>query len=208
MAFLGGASHIKREHGEDELARIVADAGPATQKTFSKKINGLSLQPYESFIGLLRSADRHLGSGDLAFCQKLGDLAARYDLRTIFKGYAVRPAPGDMIRACTPIWGMYTEDAGQMIAVDTSPENTLLRIEGFPAMDPAHCRLMEGWMTAAMDFIGVRVLPGACERMCAARGAPFHEFWCRWEAKGPPPAEPDAPATPGDSGARSIPPAD
>jgi hypothetical protein len=183
MAFLGAAHHIKHTFGEDTLTRIVQDAGPATQKTFAKKIDGLGLQPYESFVGLLRSFDRHLGTGDLSFCKSLGDFAARKDLQTVFKGYAIRPSPEDMIRACTPIWGMYTDGAGSMVALHTRPDNTVLRIHDFAEMDPAHCRMMEGWMIAAMDFIGARVLPGACERQCMSRGDQFHEFWCRWELK-------------------------
>lgn len=183
MAFLGAASYIKNAHGEETLARVVREGGPATQKTFAKRINGLSLEPYEAMVGLLRSADRILGAGDLLYCKHLGDLAARSDLKTIFKGYALLPSPDAMIRACTPIWGMYTEDAGHMVAVDTRAESTILRIHDFPDMDPSHCRLMEGWMIAAMDFVGAHVLPGSCERLCASRGDPVHEFWCRWEPK-------------------------
>ena len=183
MAFLGAAHHIKHTYGPDVLGEVVAAAGPATRKTFERKIDGLSLQPYASFIGLLRSFDERLYRGDLRGCRELGDLAARYDLKTIFKGYAIRPAPEDMIRACTPIWSMYTDDAGTMVAVDTRPDSTILRIQDFLDMDPAHCALMEGWMIAAMDFVGARILPGACERLCMSRGDPVHEFWCRWEPK-------------------------
>jgi hypothetical protein len=183
MAFLGAARHIKRDFGEAVLTRVIADAGPATQKTFAKKIDGLGLHPYESFVGLLRAADRQLGSGNLDFCRTIGDMAARNDLATIFKVYAVRPSAEAMIRACTPIWGMYTDGAGYMEAIDTSAESTVLRIFDFPEMDPAHCRLMEAWMMAAMDVIGARVLPGACETECMSEGGRFHEFSCRWQPK-------------------------
>jgi hypothetical protein len=50
-------------------------------------------------------------------------------------------------------------------------------------MDPAHCRLMEGWMIAAMDVIGAKVLPGARETACMAGGGPYHEFSCQWTLK-------------------------
>lgn len=183
MAFLGTARFVKHAYGDDVLERIVADAGPAAVKTFSKRIDGLGLQPYEAFVGLLRSADRHLGNGDLSFCRTIGDTAARQDLETIFRVYAVRPEPAKMIEACTPIWGMYTEGGGYMEALDVRPERTVLRITEFPEMDPAHCRLMEGWMIAAMDVIGVRVLPGAAETECMSTGGRFHEFSCRWEPK-------------------------
>jgi hypothetical protein len=42
-------------------------------------------------------------------------------------------------------------------------------------------------MIAAMSEIGVRILPGACERACPSRGGTCHEFWCQWE---PLPGEP------------------
>ena len=180
MAFLGTARFIKREHGQDVLERIVERAGEATQKTFAKKIDGLGLHPYDAFVGLLRAVDAELGNGDLTFCRKVGDMAARNDLETIFKVYAVRPSAEQMIRGCTPIWGMYTVDAGLMEAVDVRPESTKLRIVDFPDMDPAHCKLMEGWMIAAMDVIGATVLPGASETECTSQGGRYHEFSCQW----------------------------
>lgn len=183
MAFLGAARFVKHTYGEAALAKIVEGAPASTRETFSRRIDGLSLQPYESFVGLLDSVDRELGVGDSQFCRKLGDLAARHDLRTIFQGYAIRPSPEEMIRACTPIWGMYTEGAGTMVAIDTLPDRTLLRITGFPAMAPAHCRMMEGWMIAAMDVVGARVLPGARETECSSTGGRHHEFFCQWEPK-------------------------
>jgi hypothetical protein len=183
MAFLGTARYVREKYGEATLRRIVEDAGPEAVRTFRKRIDGLGLHPYEAFVGLLRSADRHLGRGDLRFVRNIGDVAARNDLATIFKVYAVRPSPEQMIRACTPIWGMYNDDAGYMEAVDVSPENTVLRIYDFPQMDKAHCMLMEAWMIAAMDVIGVRVLPDAHETVCMSDGGPYHEFWCRWELR-------------------------
>jgi hypothetical protein len=69
--------------------------------------------------------------------------------------------------------------------VDVSRENTVLRIYDFPGMDKAHCMLMEAWMIAAMDVIGVRVLPDAHETVCMSEGGPYHEFWCRWEPQSP-----------------------
>jgi hypothetical protein len=183
MAFLGAARFVKHTYGEATLAKIIESAPPPTRKTFAARINGLSLEPYGSWVGLLHTVDRHLGNGDLQFCRTLGDLAARYDLQTIFQGYAIRPLPEEMIRACTPIWGMYTDGAGTMVAIDTRPERTVLRISGFPEMDPAHCRLMEGWMIAAMDVVGARILPGARETECESLRGRYHEFTCQWQPK-------------------------
>ena len=184
MAFLGTAHWIKERFGREELQAIVEGGGPATIEAFAHKIDGLSLYPYAALVGLLRSADARLGTGDLAYAKKLGDLAARFDLSTIFRGYAARPDPEAMIRACAPVWSMYTDGAGTMVAESVDKESTVLSIYDFPAMDPAHCKLMEGWMIAAMDFVGAQVLPGARERKCMSCGDDRHEFWCRWELKG------------------------
>ena len=67
-----------------------------------------------------------------------------------------------------------------MTATSWSPERTVLRIDGFPGMHPAHCRLMEGWMIAAMRIIGAIVGPGAAETSCCSRGDEAHEFSCSW----------------------------
>lgn len=179
---MGTARFLKRAHGEATLARIVEDAGIATQLVFTKRINGLALYPYEAFVGLLHAVDRALGNGDLETCRVVGDMAARQDLETIFKAYVVRQ-PDEMIRACAPIWGMYCEDAGRMEAVSAEPDSTILRIYDFPEMDAAHCKLMEGWMIAAMEVVGVEILPGARETECMSSGGRYHEFSCKWKVK-------------------------
>ncbi len=183
LAFLGATRHIKRSYGQEKLTQIIREAGPEAQATFSRRINGLALYPYQALVELLVTVDQVLGTGDLTYSRTVGDVAARHDLETIFKVYAIRPSPEKMIEACTPIWGMYTEDCGFMEAVSTDPHNTVLRITDFPEMHPTHCLLMEGWMIAAMDVIGVRVLPNARETECTSRGGRYHEFWCQWEPK-------------------------
>lgn len=183
LAFLGAIRHIKHSYGQEKLTELIRDGGPHVRETFRSRVNGLALYPYDALIELLVAVDKKFGKGDLEYCKVVGDLAARNDLETIFKVYKIKPSPEKMIVACTPIWGMYTEDAGYMEAVSTDPKGTILRITGFPKMHPAHCRLMEGWMIAAMDIVGVNVLPGACETECMSEGGRYHEFWCQWQLK-------------------------
>lgn len=67
MASLGAARHVKRQLGLAGRARVIRDAGPEAQAAFSQRVNGLSLQPYAAFIGLLAGVDRHPSRGDLAY---------------------------------------------------------------------------------------------------------------------------------------------
>ncbi|MCC6216440.1 MAG: hypothetical protein IT376_16380 [Polyangiaceae bacterium] len=184
MAFLGSASILKRRYGLEALPRVLAASGPAAREVFSRPIDGLALHPYEALVGFLNGADLVLGGGEGALPELLGREAARRDLTNVFKVYTQRPSAEQMIRACSPIWGMYYDDAGYMDAIDTSPDHTVVRILDFPSMAPAHCRLMAAWMISALEVIGIRVLPGAAETECTTTGGRFHEFACRWEPLG------------------------
>lgn len=185
MAFLGSASFVKRRFGLEALPRVIAASGAAAREVFARPIDGLELHPYEALVGFLDAADLVLGEGSGGVPELLGHEAAKRDLTNVFKVYTLRPSAEQMIRACSPIWGMYYDDAGYMEAIDTSPDHTCVRIVDFPNMAPAHCRLMAAWMTSALEVIGIRVLPGAGETECTSRGGQLHEFTCRWEAAGP-----------------------
>jgi hypothetical protein len=70
-----------------------------------------------------------------------------------------------------------------MEAVTWEPNDTTLRIYDFPEMDPAHCRLMEGWMVSTMRSIGFYVNDDAFEQKCMSTGGPYHEFHCTWQKR-------------------------
>jgi hypothetical protein len=82
------------------------------------------------------------------------------------------------------VWSSYYKNAGTMTAIEWEPNATRLRIENFPEMDRAHCELMEGWMIATMDQIGVVVRSDAREIACQRDGAPYHKFTCTWYKRG------------------------
>jgi len=69
-----------------------------------------------------------------------------------------------------------------MEALRWRSDGTLLRIEGFPEMTPQHCRLMEGWVTATMNGIGVDVIDGRVSA-CPSRGDPAHDFSYQWKKR-------------------------
>jgi hypothetical protein len=171
---------LKQQGGEALLQRVVKEAGPQTAGVFASRISKLSWQSYGSFVGLLTSADRVLGKGDLTVAHALGVEAGRQDLGTVLRVYVALSSAERLIRSCSSVWASYYRNAGSMHAITWEPEETVLQIAGFPDMAPAHCRLMEGWMTSTMSTLGFAVLPGACERSCPSRGGDVHEFWCQW----------------------------
>lgn len=179
-AFLGLIRHVRDRKGTDALGRVLEDAPEATREVFARPIRVMDWHPYDSFIGFLRAADRVHGKGDLALCRELGAAAGKRDLGTILRVFVALSSAERLIRSCSKVWSDYYRNAGRMEAVAWEPEDTRVRIYEFPQMDPAHCRLMEGWMIATMETIGFRVSRDASERICASKGGPHHEFVCTW----------------------------
>jgi hypothetical protein len=178
-ALLGPLRYVKERHGKSALDKIVASATPGLRSVLDARIKQSTWYPYEAYVSLLRAIDRTVGNGDLLLCRTLGEWAGAQDLGSMFKVYALIASADRLIRSCKLVWPQYY-DRGEMTALSTAPEDTRLRIVGFPEMDPAHCRLMEGWMIATMGQIGCRVQPGGRETTCPSRGGDSHEFSCTW----------------------------
>lgn len=180
-AFLGPLRHLKEAHGAQAVEALSRAAPPALRQVLSQKIRQGVWYPYAPYVELLRLIDRLHGKGDLAYCHELGAWAGQQDLGSMFRIYAMLADAERLIRACSLVWPQYYRHAGEMSAITTRPDDTCLRIAGFPKMDPAHCRLMEGWMIATMNQIGCRVNAGAAETACPSRGGAHHEFRCTWQ---------------------------
>jgi hypothetical protein len=176
-AFLGVIRHIL-DTGHP-LDQVLAVAPPATRAVFEERIRVLGWYSYEGFAGLLRASDRKLGTGDLGYCVRLGEAASAKDLGSVFAFLAKLASPEWLIRSCGRVWGQYYRNAGRMEAVAWSPASTILRIHDFPRMDPAHCRLMAGWMVQSMRTLGATVHSGV-ETRCTSTGGAYHEFTARW----------------------------
>lgn len=179
-ALLGLLGFLRSLPEAPALETLVARASPDLQALLANRIRVASWVPYAQYVELLRGIDRHAGRGDLALCREAGRWAGAQDLGSMFRIYSTLASAERLIRACGLVWGQYYRHAGEMKAIEWSPERTVLRIIGFPTMDPAHCRLMEGWMISTMAQIGCRVSEDARETVCTSRGGAHHEFVCRW----------------------------
>ncbi len=181
LAFTGLLKIASEKFGREAVELSTRDA-PEVRAIIGTRISGLRGYPYPAFAEFLAALRVGLGGGDPLFCRWLGAEAARRDLATVFTTYTVKPSPERLIQACSGVWSSYYENAGTMEAVSWLPERTIVRIVGFRAMSPDHCRLMEGWMVSAMEVIGIEVHPGSGETVCTSKGGSFHEFACQWTA--------------------------
>ncbi len=183
-AFLGIIRSVKESHGAAELTAVVAAAGEETRKAFASRIRHSGWYPYAAFAGFLTALEQRLGHGDPGYGRRLGASSGVKDINSIFRIYLAIASPERLIRGCSRVWPSYYRQAGTMEATAWAPELTTLRITGFPAMAPVHCRLMEGWMIATMEALGLGVSESAGETLCTSRGDPHHEFSCTWSRQG------------------------
>jgi len=183
-AFLGILKYIKSTRGSDALASVLAAGNEPCRQAFARPIRVMNWYPYPAFTGFLNGIERTFAkAGPHSFCRELGDVAGVRDLSTVLKVYRTLSSPERLIRSCEKIWPSYYRDAGRMEAVAWEPTSTTVRIYDFPEMDPAHCRLMEGWMISTMRSIGFYVNDDVFERKCMSTGAPYHEFHCTWQKR-------------------------
>ena len=181
-AFLGHIKHLKTEGGDQRLKDVLGKAGAKVNAIFSERIRIMGWYPYEAYRDFLIAIDKTLGKGDLSFCRELGTTAGQRDMGTIYKIYCMMASAATLIGSCNKFWLSYYRSAGSMEAIQSAPEKTVLRISGFPTMHPAHCRLMEGWISATMASVGFEVLTIE-ETQCTSRGGSFHDFTFSWKKK-------------------------
>lgn len=179
-AFLGLIRSMNEQHGKDALAAAVKTMPAPTQAVFSARIIHAGWYPYRAYVDFLLGLERAFGKGEPDFFKRLGIASGQRDISTVFRVYLAIASTERLIRSCSKVWAGYYLGAGEMQAITWAPTDTSLRITGFPEMAPAHCKLMEGWMIATMNALGVEVSADAAETACCSRGAPHHEFRCTW----------------------------
>ena len=181
-AFLGIINYVREKYGPKAITGLLPSTPAATQEVFKGRILHGTWYPYAGYVGFLKTLESKFSFGDPSFCRTLGASSGVRDINTVFKIYLAIASTEWLIRGCSKVWPSYYRNAGWMEAIRWSPDDTLLRISGFPAMAPQHCRLMEGWMVATMNTLGVDVLDPR-ETLCTSRGGAAHEFACRWKKK-------------------------
>ena len=180
-ALLGLIAHVKETRGPELVQSVLLGLPAAVKPVFASRILHGNWYPYPAYIELLKGIARKSGTvAGAATFRALGAASGVRDLNTVFKIYVAISSTERLIRSATKVWASYYRNAGSMEAVRWQPDDTMLRIEGFPGMAPEHCALMEGWMIATMKTLGAQVIDGR-ETKCTSRGDAVHEFACQWK---------------------------
>jgi hypothetical protein len=156
------------------LSKLPADVKPL----FDRPIVSSNMYPYRAFSELLRVIDRQIGHGDLRRCEDVGDFAARQDISGMFKIMLSVLSPKTTLERSNLFWTKYC-DTGKLTLVSADPKNSVMRLEGFPGMDEAHCYLMNGWIARFATMTGGK---GVTVRhtACVNHGGAYCEWAGNW----------------------------
>lgn len=180
-SMLGFFKFVKsRPGGEALLNKVLAALPPETAAVCRRKVIAVADYPYRVFVDLIRAIDKVVGKGDLTLCRKLGEYAAGRDVSSVLKTVTTAIKAEDMFRASGLLWKSYHLNSGEMKIADPSPEHTVIRISNFPQMDPAHCRLMEGYFSQGLRETGVSLTEEIHEVKCMGKGDSSHDFHGRY----------------------------
>jgi predicted hydrocarbon binding protein len=181
-SLIGFFKYVKELKDEEAILEKVLDALPQGSADICRhKVIAVADYPYSLFVDFIRAIDKVIGVGDLSVCEILGRYAASRDIQAFIETFKSEVKPQDLFRAADIMWKSYHINSGAIEAEDTSPDNSVIRICNFPRMDPAHCRLMEGYLSHAMIEIGGSWTEDVHEVKCCSRGDPYHEFQGKWK---------------------------
>ncbi len=180
-AFLGVLKFVKTSHnGEETLAKVMGLLSDESRQSFKHKIIAVADYPYKTFTELIRAVDKVLGTGDLSLCRELGRYTAKRDVEGIYDFYKKRARPDDLVRDGSVIWNSYYVNAGEMEQEVRADGVVVIGIRRFAAMDEAHARLLEGWMSQAMQEAGAAWITEIRERQSRAGEEDLKVFEGKW----------------------------
>lgn len=140
-----GLLRYAKEYEPGSIRPLIESLSAEIREVFVRPITISQLYPYEAFSELLRAIDRRFGRGDLSLCAKIGEISAERDINGIFKAALGLFGPKILLRRANILWSKYC-DTGRFVPIDISDHSFLQRLEGFPEIDEAQCRLLDGFM--------------------------------------------------------------
>jgi hypothetical protein len=157
---------------------VVAGLPEAARASFQRSIVASMWYPYEALTGLVETIERLHGQGGYALTRDCGARAAQRDLGTTFKIITAIASLEFFLKRAQVFWAQYC-DGGQLLLERYGADGFVLRLDGFPAIHPGHCVLIEGWLEGIGLALGAE--GDQCRQtLCVQRGDPRCEFTSTW----------------------------
>jgi hypothetical protein len=164
------------------IAEVITALPESDRASFAKPIAVSGWYPYSAFVALVRTLDELHGEGpDFALCRRLGRESAARDLGTTFRIIGALASVDSLLKRGQVFWGKYC-DRGSMALDSRSALSFVAHMEGFPEIDAAHCRLIEGWLEGLGDALGGVNMTCRHSR-CVNRGDSQCEYLGAWTSQ-------------------------
>jgi hypothetical protein len=164
------------------IPAVIAALPAAAKASFAKPVISSAWYPYADFAALALTIERlHGAPGDFTLCRRLGRDGAARDLGATFRIISAMASVEFLLKRGQVFWAQYC-DRGRMVLEAPAPLGFLARIEEFPEIDAAHCRLVEGWLEGLGEALGAAGMTCRQTR-CVHRGDPRCEYEGRWTAQ-------------------------
>jgi len=168
---------IRREHGGDVLARIMARLPGATRERLTSTGKGDEL-PYAMLMALWESADLELAASHPEWAEAAGAFAIGSLGQVLYGGLLQKRTPMDFITQSVSLFRLYYSP-GDIVAVEVEPGRTVARLEGFESMGSLFCRRQTGGLVRAVEIAGGKDVSVEHVR-CEHEGDCFCEWEIRW----------------------------
>jgi hypothetical protein len=164
------------------IPAVIAAVPEAQRATFAKAIVVSAWYPYGAFVALTHALERLHGEGpDFALSRRIGRESAARDLGTTFRIISAMASVDFLLKRGQVFWEKYC-DRGRMVLAAPHALSFVARMEDFPEVDPAHCRLIEGWLEGLGEALGA--VDMACRQTrCVNRGDPVCEYLGEWTSQ-------------------------
>ena len=164
------------------IATVIAALPEEAKASFANPVISSAWYPYRAFAALARTIESVHGSpSNFALCRRLGHASAARDLGATFRIISAMASVEFLLKRGQVFWGQYC-DRGRMVLEAPSSLSFLARMEGFPEIDAAHCRLIEGWLEGLGEALGAVEM--TCRQVrCVHRGDPDCAYLGAWTSQ-------------------------
>ncbi len=175
--FVDGIRYLRRVHGDEKMARLVAALQPEHAKLARDGLLSNLWYPWELYLDFWSSVERVYGTGDLSFVAGVSRALVDEQMATSFKPLmAVYGAPSQASQRTAVLWKRHFE-GGELVELDDPRKLIRFELRDFPSPNAMHCTLVMAFVQRFLELTAKKKTPQkASHPSCRALGAPTCEF--------------------------------
>ena len=174
QGLLNAAKWVRRQHGDDVLTQILAQASPELRERASTAI-AIEWHEAAEFEEFLALAERTIDGPPGSVARALGAAGAEANMSGFMRRAAFYIArPEYALKRVASAWGQFN-DEGAMALGSFSAEHARVEVTGVDPPGPLFCEALSGWCEVLSRRVGAKG-PRVAHTECRLRGNAL----CAW----------------------------